>query len=187
MNNTISPNHNGEPGNQIRFATGMCPLGWLLVAVKPTGVCAIALGDAPEDLTTAFQDKYPEAEFTDGSPEFERIFAALRQFIDIPEQGLALTLDTGGTPFQQRVWQALREIPVGATASYSEIARRIGSPNSARAVASACAANPLAIAIPCHRVLGIDGKLSGYRWGLERKAALLGRELLYKKQIIEIG
>ncbi|WP_200860471.1 methylated-DNA--[protein]-cysteine S-methyltransferase [Methylomonas sp. MK1] len=180
---TISPNHHGEPGSQIRFATGICPLGWLLVAVKPSGVCAIALGDAPDKLTTAFQDKYPEAEFIDVSPELERIFAKLRKFIDIPELGLELILDTGGTPFQQRVWQALRAIPVGATASYSEIARRIGSPNSARAVASACAANPLAIAIPCHRVLSIDGKLSGYRWGLERKAALLSREKMqYKSQ-----
>ncbi|AMK76134.1 MULTISPECIES: methylated-DNA--[protein]-cysteine S-methyltransferase [Methylomonas] len=181
MNITISQNNTGKPDSQIRFTTGACQLGWLLVATKPSGICAIALGDDPDNLTTGFQNKFPDAKYIDSAPEFEHIFATLRKFIDMPEQGLALTLDTGGTPFQQRVWQALREIPVGATASYSDIARRIGSPNSARAVASACAANPLAIAIPCHRVLSIDGKLSGYRWGLERKAALLRREEMQHK------
>jgi AraC family transcriptional regulator, regulatory protein of adaptative response / methylated-DNA-[protein]-cysteine methyltransferase len=161
---------------EIRFAIGECSLGSILVARSAKGVCAILLGDDPEALARDLQDRFPRANFIGGEQEFERLVAKIVGFVEAPAIGLDLPLDVRGTAFQQRVWQALRKIPAGSTASYSDIAQRIGAPKSVRAVAHACAANTIAIAIPCHRVVRSDGALSGYRWGVERKRALLERE-----------
>lgn len=160
----------------IRFAIGQCSLGAILVARSELGLCAITLGDDPQALAQTLQDQFPRAELIGGDVEFEGLVAAVVGLIEAPGIGLDLPLDVRGTAFQQRVWQALREIPSGATASYAEIADRIGQPSAVRAVARACATNPLAVAIPCHRVVRSDGALSGYRWGVERKRALLARE-----------
>ena len=160
----------------IRFAVGECSLGAVLVAATDKGVCAILLGDDADVLVRDLQDRFPHAELIGGDEEFERMVAQVVGFIEAPALGLDLPLDVRGSVFQQRVWQALRQIPAGATASYAEIAARIGSPKAVRAVAQACAANAIAVAIPCHRVVRSDGTLSGYRWGVERKRALLARE-----------
>lgn len=160
----------------IRFAVGECSLGSILVAASECGVCAILLGDDPDALARDLQDHYPKAEPIGADAAFEQLVATVVGFVEMPGRGLDLPLDVRGTAFQQRVWQALREIPAGTTASYAEIAQRIGAPKAVRAVAGACAANALAVAIPCHRVVRSDGGLSGYRWGVERKRALLERE-----------
>lgn len=161
---------------RIRFAIGECSLGSILVAASERGVCAIFLGDDPEALARDLQDRFPRAELVGGDAGFEELVSGVVGLVEAPKRGLKLPLELRGTAFQQRVWQALRGIPPGATASYADIARRIGAPESVRAVARACAANPLAVAIPCHRVVRTDGALSGYRWGVERKRALLERE-----------
>jgi AraC family transcriptional regulator of adaptative response/methylated-DNA-[protein]-cysteine methyltransferase len=160
----------------IRFAVGECSLGAILVASSERGVCAIFMGDDPDALARDLQDRFPKGELIGGDAEFERLVAKVVGFVEAPKLGLNLPLDARGTAFQQRVWQALREIPAGRTVSYTEIAARIGEPKAVRAVAGACAANTLAVAIPCHRVVRNDGALSGYRWGVERKRALLERE-----------
>ena len=147
-----------------------------LVAASDKGVCAILLGDDPDVLARDLQDRFPKAALVGGDATFEQWVAKIVGFVEAPRLGLDLPLDVRGTAFQQRVWQALRDIPVGSTASYAEIAARIGSPKAVRAVAQACAANALAVAIPCHRVVRNDRSLSGYRWGVERKRALLDRE-----------
>ncbi len=161
---------------EIRFAVGQSSLGAILVARSERGVCAILLGDEPADLVRELEDRFPLATLIGGDAEFEGLVARVVGLVERPEVGLDLPLDVRGTAFQRRVWQALREIPAGTTASYTEIARRIGSPKAVRAVAQACAGNPLAVAIPCHRVVRQDGGLSGYRWGVERKQELLRRE-----------
>jgi AraC family transcriptional regulator of adaptative response/methylated-DNA-[protein]-cysteine methyltransferase len=161
---------------EIRFAVGECSLGSILVAKSAKGVCAILLGDDPDVLLRNLQDSFPQAELIGGDAEFEGLVAKVVGFVEAPRIGLDLPLDVRGTAFQQRVWRALRDIPPGATASYTDIAKRIGAPKAVRAVAAACAANALAVAIPCHRVIRNDGALSGYRWGVERKRALLERE-----------
>src|SRR3989454_2096370 len=166
----------GGANTEIRFAIGECSLGSILVASSDRGVYAILLGDDADKLVHDLQDQFPRANLIGGDAEFEQLVARVVGFIEAPGIGLDLPLDVRGTAFQQRVWQALREIPAGETASYTDIADRIGSPKSVRAVAQACAANALAVAIPCHRVVRNDGGLSGYRWGVERKRALLGRE-----------
>jgi AraC family transcriptional regulator of adaptative response/methylated-DNA-[protein]-cysteine methyltransferase len=166
----------GGVDNDIHFAIGECSLGTILVAQSQRGVCAILLGDDPDALARDLQDRFPRANLIGGDRAFEQLVAHVVGFIEAPALGLDLPLDVRGTAFQQRVWQALREIPAGVTASYSEVAQRIGSPKAVRAVAQACAANTLAVAIPCHRVVRNDGGLSGYRWGVERKRALLERE-----------
>jgi AraC family transcriptional regulator, regulatory protein of adaptative response / methylated-DNA-[protein]-cysteine methyltransferase len=166
----------GGARTEIRFAIGECSLGSILVATSQKGVCAILLGDDPEELARDLQDRFHGANLIGGDREFERLVAKIVGFVETPAIGLDLPLDVRGTAFQQRVWQALRKIPAGSTASYSDIARRIGAPKSVRAVAQACAANAIAIAIPCHRVVRNNGALSGYRWGVERKRALLERE-----------
>lgn len=160
----------------IRFAIGQCTLGAILVAQSERGVCAISLGDDAEVLLHELQDRFPRAELIGGDADFERLVATVVGFVEAPALGLDLPLDVRGTAFQQRVWQALREIPPGETASYRDIAQRIGAPQAVRAVAGACAANVLAVAIPCHRVVRTNGSLSGYRWGVARKQALLARE-----------
>jgi AraC family transcriptional regulator of adaptative response/methylated-DNA-[protein]-cysteine methyltransferase len=166
----------GGADTRIHFAIGQCSLGAILVARSSRGICAITLGDDPEALARELQDRFPKAELIGGDAEFERLVAQVVGFVEAPKLGLDLPLDVRGTAFQQRVWQALREIPAGETASYADIARRIGAPKAVRAVAGACAANALAVAIPCHRVVRNDGALSGYRWGVERKRALLDKE-----------
>ncbi len=166
----------GGSNEVIRFAAGRCSLGSILVAAGQRGVCAILMGNDPDTLLRDLQDRFPKAELIGGDAGFERMVARVVGFVEMPGVGLDLPLDIRGTAFQQRVWQALREIPAGSTVSYSELARRIGAPKAARAVAGACAANALAVAIPCHRVVRNDGSLSGYRWGIELKRALLERE-----------
>ncbi|MEB2651013.1 bifunctional DNA-binding transcriptional regulator/O6-methylguanine-DNA methyltransferase Ada [Pseudomonas siliginis] len=163
--------------NDIRFAVGQCSLGAILVAQSERGICAILLGDDPHQLVCNLQDQFRKANLIGADREFEQLIASVVGFIEAPATGLNLPLDIRGTAFQERVWQALREIPPGNTASYAEIAQRIGAPTSMRAVAQACGANRLAVAIPCHRVVRTDGNLSGYRWGVERKRQLLEREL----------
>ena len=162
--------------NDIRFAVGQCSLGAILVAQSERGVCAILLGDDPHQLVCDLQDKFRRANLIGADHAFEQLIAKVVGFIEAPALGLDLPLDLRGTAFQERVWLALREIPVGSTASYAEIAQRIGAPKSYRAVAQACGANSLAVAIPCHRVVRSDGDLSGYRWGVDRKRQLLERE-----------
>lgn len=166
----------GGADQHIRFAVGDCALGVVLVAASDKGVCAILLGDDPEALLHDLQDRFPRAHLEGGDAGFDTTVAQVVGLIDAPGQRLDLPLDVRGTAFQQRVWLALRDIPPGSTASYADIAAKIGAPHSFRAVAQACGANLLAVAIPCHRVVRTDGGLSGYRWGVERKRALLQRE-----------
>ncbi len=160
----------------IHFAIGQCSLGAILTAQSTRGVCAILLGDDPAALLQELQDRFPNAELIGADAGYESVMAAVVGLIEAPGTPLALPLDVRGTAFQQRVWQALRQIRPGETVSYSELARRIGMPQAARAVAQACGANLLAVAIPCHRVVRNDGALSGYRWGVARKRELLRRE-----------
>jgi AraC family transcriptional regulator, regulatory protein of adaptative response / methylated-DNA-[protein]-cysteine methyltransferase len=160
------------------FATGECSLGVVLIARNERGICAILLGDDPRSLLRDFQERFPQATPSSGDAELDQLLAKVVRLVEAPGLGVNFPLDLQGTDFQHRVWRTLQDIPAGSTASYSEIARRIGLPQSVRAVAQACAANKLAVAIPCHRVVGNDGGLTGYRWGVERKRALLQRERL---------
>ena len=160
----------------INFAIGQCSLGAILVAQSAIGICAILLGDEPNALARQLQDRFPKATLVGGDADFEHKVALVIGFIESPKLGLNLPLDVRGTAFQQRVWTALRQIPPGVRLSYAELAHRIGQPSAVRAVASACAANSIAVAIPCHRIVRSDGALSGYAWGVERKKALLARE-----------
>jgi len=173
---TPSNYRKGGVNTEIRFAVGECSLGSIVVAASRRGVCAILLGDDPEALIRDLQDRFPRASLIGGDKQFEQLVAKVVGFVEAPGLGLDLPLDVRGTAFQQRVWQALRKIPAGSTLTYAELARRIGAPKAVRAVAQACAANTLAVAIPCHRVVRTDGELSGYRWGVERKQALLRKE-----------
>lgn len=166
----------GGLDTEIRFAVGQCSLGAILVASTSVGICSIMLGDDAETLVQSLQDAFPRASLLGGDAEFEQLVARVVGFIEIPQASLDLPLDIRGTVFQQRVWQALSSIPPGTTMTYADLAQRIGAPKAIRAVASACASNKLAVAIPCHRVVRTDGSLSGYRWGIERKQALLERE-----------
>ena len=166
----------GGAGETIRFAIGQCSLGAILVAATDQGICAILVGDDPDALARDLQDRFPRARLEGADADFDRTVATVVGFVEAPNLGLALPLDVRGTAFQQRVWEALRAIPAGVTVSYAELAARVGMPSGARAVAGACAANPVAVAIPCHRVVRNDGALSGYRWGVERKRILLSRE-----------
>jgi AraC family transcriptional regulator of adaptative response/methylated-DNA-[protein]-cysteine methyltransferase len=166
----------GGTNADIRFAVGECSLGSILVAASDEGVCAILMGDDPAALVRDLEDRFPKARLVGGDREFESLVAKVVGFVEAPHMGLDLPLDIRGTAFQHRVWEALRKIPAGETVTYAEIAERIGQPTSVRAVAGAVAANPIAVAVPCHRVIRTGGALSGYRWGVERKRALLDRE-----------
>jgi AraC family transcriptional regulator of adaptative response/methylated-DNA-[protein]-cysteine methyltransferase len=166
----------GGRNAEIRFAVGQCSLGAILVGQSRRGICAILLGDDPDRLVRDLQDQFPHAHLVGGDTGFEQLIAQVVGFVEDPALGLNLPLDVRGTAFQERVWQALREIPPGTVVSYAQVAERIGSPKAFRAVAQACGANPIAVAIPCHRVVRRDGDISGYRWGVERKWELLQRE-----------
>lgn len=166
----------GGEGTSIRFAVAECSLGSILVATTEKGVCAILLGDDPERLVRDLQDRFPKARLIGGDTGFEQLVSSVVGFVEAPGSGLNLPLDIRGTVFQRRVGQALREIPAGSTTTYAKIAQRIGAPKALRAVAQACASNAIAVAIPCHRVVRSNGALSGYRWGVKRKRALLDRE-----------
>lgn len=166
----------GGQNETIRFAVGQCSLGAVLAAESAKGVCAILMGDEPEALISNLEDRFPKAELIGGDRDFEDHVAQIIGFVEDPRIGLDLPLDLRGTVFQERVWQALLQIPFGKTVSYTELAQMIGAPKSIRAVAQACGANKIAVAVPCHRVVRNDGGLSGYRWGVERKRDLLERE-----------
>jgi AraC family transcriptional regulator of adaptative response/methylated-DNA-[protein]-cysteine methyltransferase len=166
----------GGANEEIRFAVGQTSLGAILVASTNKGVAAIFLGDDPDALVRNLQDRFPKAHLIGADHDYEGLVARVVGFVEAPRIGLDLPLDVRGTTFQERVWKALQEIPAGVTVSYAEIAKRIGAPGSVRAVAGACAANKLAVAIPCHRVIRNDGSLSGYAWGVERKRSLIDRE-----------
>jgi AraC family transcriptional regulator of adaptative response/methylated-DNA-[protein]-cysteine methyltransferase len=166
----------GGKGEAIRFAIGQSSLGGLLVASTSEGVCAILLGDNPQELLEDLQHRFPKAELVGGDREFEKMVAQVAGHMERPGEPWKLPLDIRGTSFQLRVWKALQEIPPGLTATYAEIAEKLGDPKAVRAVAGACAANKIAVAIPCHRVVRTGGGLSGYRWGVERKRELLDRE-----------
>ena len=161
---------------ELRYAGTRCSLGVVLVAASDRGVCAILLGDEPAPLVRDLRERFPRARLIAADRALAALLAKVTRLLDAPGVGLDAPLDAHGTDFQRRVWLALREIPAGATATYTDIASRIGAPGSVRAVAQACAANSIAVAIPCHRVVRSDGALSGYRWGVERKRAMLARE-----------
>lgn len=167
---------NGGAGEQIRFAIAECSLGPILVASTAQGICAILIDDDPDFLVRDLQDRFPKAELIGAEPDYEQVVSRVIGMVERPSVGLDLPLDVRGTAFQQRVWQVLRAIPSGRRVTYAELAQLAGVPRGARAVASACAANAIAVAIPCHRVVRNDGSISGYRWGVDRKAALLNRE-----------
>jgi AraC family transcriptional regulator of adaptative response/methylated-DNA-[protein]-cysteine methyltransferase len=167
----------GGRNEDIRFAIGQSSLGAILVASSARGVVAILIGGDPNELARDLQDRFPKARLIGGDPGYEKLVAEVVGLVEAPGLGLDLPLDVRGTAFQQRVWQALREIPVGKTVSYADVAVQIGSPKAVRAVAGACAANKIAVAIPCHRVVRRDGSLSGYVWGVERRQRLLDIEV----------
>jgi AraC family transcriptional regulator of adaptative response/methylated-DNA-[protein]-cysteine methyltransferase len=166
----------GGAGAEIQYATGATSLGTVLVAATDKGICAIELGDDPAALVAGLRSRLPRSRLIAGDRAFHDWVARVIGCIEEPAKGLELPLDVRGTAFQQRVWQALREVPAGSTATYTELARRLGRPQAVRAVANACARNAIAVAIPCHRIVRSDGSLAGYRWGVERKRALLQRE-----------
>lgn len=166
----------GGADTDILFAVGECSLGSILVAQSHKGVCSILIGDDPDKLLEDLQDQFPKANLIGNKREFENLVAKVVGLVEKPELGFDLPLDIQGTAFQQRVWRALQQIPLGSTATYTDIANQIGMPKAVRAVAHACGANTLAVAIPCHRVIRNDGSLAGYRWGVERKRVLLERE-----------
>jgi AraC family transcriptional regulator of adaptative response/methylated-DNA-[protein]-cysteine methyltransferase len=173
----------GGVNEEINFALGQTTLGTILVASSKRGVVAILLGDDPERLLRDLQDRFPRAELIGADDEYEKLVARVVGLIEAPGQGLNLPLDIRGTAFQRRVWRALQKISAGTTVSYAEVAKRIGSPTSVRAVAGACAANNIAVAIPCHRVVRTDGSLSGYAWGIARKRELIDRESQQKSKL----
>jgi O-6-methylguanine DNA methyltransferase len=166
----------GATADAIAFAVGTCALGELLVARSAAGVCAVLLGEEEDALEADLAARFPNARLVRNERLVADDLATLIHFVDHPDRGPDLPLDLRGTPFQRRVWEALRAIPAGRVLTYAELAGRIGEPRAVRAVAAACAANPVALAIPCHRVVRSDGSLAGYRWGVERKRALLRKE-----------
>lgn len=177
---TPSEFRRGGTNLHICFAVKQSSLGLVLVATTERGICAILIGDTGEELVADLVRRFPNSIIDKASEQFDQTLDQVVNFIDAPKTDFELPLDIRGTVFQQRVWQELKKIPAGTTTSYSELAANIGAPSAVRAVASACAANPLAVAIPCHRAVRTDGNLSGYRWGLERKRALLKLESIQK-------
>lgn len=163
---------------RIRFTTCQSTLGYVLVATGKSGICAIFLGGDPAELVAELQHRFPQTALVEGGRTLAHLGMQVRRAVELPGSGFPLALDPGGTPFQRRVWQALQAVPAGSTATYTDIAVRMGTPRAVRAVARACGANPVAVAIPCHRIVRRDGSLAGYRWGTERKRELLRREAL---------
>ena len=161
---------------ELHYTIGHCSLGFILIARGEQGICAVLLGDDPESVTGELEKRFPQTALLRLDQELAQYLAQVVRLTESPGQPLDLLLDLRGTTFQRRVWQALQEIPAGTTTTYSEVASRIGAPRAVRAVARACATNPLALVVPCHRVIGKNGTLTGYRWGLERKRVLLERE-----------
>lgn len=168
--------HAKSSRDTIRHATATSSLGAVLLAATDRGICALLMGDDPQELAAELKRRFPAADLVAGDREFSGMVARAIGHLEAPSKPWDLPLDLQGTAFQLRVWQELRRIPAGSTDSYAGVARKIGRPAAVRAVAGACAANPVAVAIPCHRVLRGDGGLSGYRWGIDRKRALLERE-----------
>jgi AraC family transcriptional regulator of adaptative response/methylated-DNA-[protein]-cysteine methyltransferase len=166
----------GGPGVSIRYAIRQTYLGLVLIAATERGICRIDFGDAQQSLLQRLRENFPQAELQADDPQFAATVNQVLAFLEQPQAGFDLPLDIQGTAFQRRVWDALRDIPAGKTVSYSDLAREIGQPTASRAVAGACAANRIAVAVPCHRVVRADGGLGGYRWGLARKEAILQRE-----------
>src|SRR2546422_2249144 len=166
----------GGRGMVIAFAAVPCPLGTLLVAATPRGICRVSLGHGAPELEAELRGEFPGAEIQRDRGDLGRWVAAILRYLDGREPHLDLPLDIRATAFQRQVWEALRKIPYGRTRSYAEVARAIGRPRATRAVARACASNPAALVIPCHRVVKSNGDLGGYRWGMERKQALLRQE-----------
>ena len=173
---TPSAFRKGGAGAEIRWSIAETPLGRLIVAATAEGVCMIEFGTSEAELEARLAERFPQAQRVRADAELAAQIAAVADFVELPSRGLSLPLEIQGTAFQRRVWQELQAIPPGETASYGEVARRLGQPKAVRAVAQACAANGLALAIPCHRVIGSDGSVAGYRWGVERKRALLDKE-----------
>jgi AraC family transcriptional regulator of adaptative response/methylated-DNA-[protein]-cysteine methyltransferase len=173
---TPSDFRSGASGQTIRYTIGKSSLGLTLIAASEKGICAIFFGDEPEGLREDLQATFPRAVIVGADKSFEKLTAKVLAFVDDPAKDLDLPLDVRGTAFQHRVWDALRRIPIGSTMSYAGLAKEIGAPKAVRAVARACATNPVAVAIPCHRVVGSNGSLTGYRGGVERKRALLAKE-----------
>jgi AraC family transcriptional regulator of adaptative response/methylated-DNA-[protein]-cysteine methyltransferase len=160
----------------LQFAVGNSSLGSVLVATSSKGIAAITIGDGPDALIHDLAYRFPKANLIGGDGAFNLVLTKIVGLVENPATGLDLQLDLSGTPFQKRVWKAVRDIPAGSTATYTQIAERIGMPKAVRAVAAACAANKIAVGIPCHRVVRNDRALSGYRWGVDRKRELLARE-----------
>ena len=177
----------GGATNRIRFAIESCDLGWVLVGATAKGICAVDFGDTPALLEQGLRERFPKAALVPGDPEFRAWVAQLLAYMETPAHHPDLPLDIQGTAFQRRVWGALKEIPPGGRATYGEIASRTGNPKAARAVARACATNPVAVVIPCHRVVRSDGALGGYRWGIERKRTLLEKEAEAKAESASLG
>lgn len=161
---------------QIEYMIGLCSYGSILLASSRKGICAVFLGDHPDSLFVDLRQQFPEAEFIAGDEEFEQLLVEVINYVESPDKELDLALDIRGSSFQRSVWAALMEIPYGETCTYTELALRVGSPAAVRAIAQACAANKIAVIIPCHRVVRLDGDLSGYRWGIKRKQRLLEKE-----------
>jgi len=166
----------GAPGVPIRSAIARSSLGWLLVAASPKGVCMIEFGDSRNQLRTKLRERFADAVLEPADEKLDRWLQRLIDYLCVPAGSLELPLDVQGTAFQQRVWQILQTIPAGETVSYAQVAQRIGNPAAVRAVARAIASNRVAVAIPCHRVVGSNGELRGYRWGIKRKQTLLDQE-----------
>lgn len=173
---TLRVNVKQATADVVSYAIVDCDLGKVLVARSAKGVCAILLGDDAAALVEDLADRFPKSTLVPGEALVKSDLAKVLRYIAKPSEGLQLTLDMRGTPFQRRVWERLRTIPTGRTVSYTELARWVSPLSHPRAVATACAANPIALAIPCHRVRRSDGGLAGYRWGLERKRTLIEKE-----------
>jgi AraC family transcriptional regulator, regulatory protein of adaptative response / methylated-DNA-[protein]-cysteine methyltransferase len=173
-----TPRNRNRASEDIQFVIATSSFGLVLVARSAKGICAVLFGNDHRALQRDLRRRFPDAALTDGEGTLGALAAEVIAFVDSPRRGFDVPLDMRGTAFQRTVWQALREIPAGSTASYSDIASRIGAPTAAKEVAEACAANALAVIVPCHRVVKKDGSVSGYRWGVERKRALLAREAM---------
>jgi O-6-methylguanine DNA methyltransferase len=163
--------------HEIEFVVGNCALGKVLVARSPIGVCAIRFGSTAEEVEQDLTASFPDSRIVSNNRRLRDDLTKVLQFIAVPRDRLDLDLDVRGTPFQRRVWDALRTIPLGKPLTYAQLARRVSGPKSLRAIAQACAENPIALAIPCHRVMGNSGSMAGYHWGIERKRALINKEV----------